>query len=157
MYFYFLNKNKTYWNKYYNIFLCLEHKYYYWFDVLSDIFQHQVRPRLTTRIRKSFPSKFWADKWGISKSCRRVLTVSIWLLRGWGRCLKVTLQTCVPKNCGHVNHAQTWGWGFYFDDVCKNLKSKSRFSLFHQSYLNEYFDSFWKGIFIIFKNMNEMI
>ena len=35
---------------------------------------------------------------GILKYCPRVLKLRIWLLRGWGRCLKVTLQTCAPEN-----------------------------------------------------------
>ena len=49
------------------------------------------------------------------KSCLRVPKLRIWLLRGWGRCLKVTLQTCAPENfCSclwgdeqTVKHAQT--------------------------------------------------
>ena len=35
---------------------------------------------------------------GIFKSCPRVPKLQIWLLRGWGRCLKVTLQTRAPEN-----------------------------------------------------------
>ena len=44
-------------------------------------------------------------KGGISKSCPRVPKLRVWLLRGWGRCLKVTLQTHVPKNF----HSCRWG------------------------------------------------
>ena len=40
---------------------------------------------------------FLGGQVGIFKSCPRVPKLRIWLLRGWGRCLKVTLQTCVPE------------------------------------------------------------
>jgi hypothetical protein len=40
----------------------------------------------------------WADRGGILKSCPRVPKLRIWLLSGWGRCLKVTLQTCAAEN-----------------------------------------------------------
>ena len=36
-------------------------------------------------------------KGGIFKSFPRFRKLWIWLLRGWGRCLKVTLLTCAPK------------------------------------------------------------
>jgi hypothetical protein len=44
---------------------------------------------------------FGRTKVGNLKSCPRVLT----LLRGWERCLKLTLQTCVPRNFTGVD----WG------------------------------------------------
>ena len=37
-------------------------------------------------------------KGGIFKSCPRILKLQIYVRRGWGRCLKVTLQTCAPEN-----------------------------------------------------------
>ena len=39
------------------------------------------------------------------KSCPRVPKLRIWLLRGWGRCLKVTLQTQAPENF----RSRRWG------------------------------------------------
>ena len=39
---------------------------------------------------------FWGGKVGILKICHRVLKLWICLLRGWGRCLKLTLQTHAP-------------------------------------------------------------
>ena len=35
------------------------------------------------------PRRFWTDREGILKNCCRVPKLRIWLLRGWGRCLKV--------------------------------------------------------------------
>jgi hypothetical protein len=35
---------------------------------------------------------------GISKSWPRVPKLLIWVLRGWGRCLKLTLRTRTPEN-----------------------------------------------------------
>ena len=43
----------------------------------------------------------WAHKGGIFKSCPWVLKLRIWLLRGWGRCLKVTLQNVHRKFPAH--------------------------------------------------------
>ena len=40
---------------------------------------------------------FGQTKGGIFKSCPRIPELRVWLLRGWGRCLKVTLQTCAPE------------------------------------------------------------
>ena len=40
---------------------------------------------------------FAGKKVGIFQSCPRVPKLWIWLLRRWGRCLKVTLQTHAPK------------------------------------------------------------
>ena len=40
---------------------------------------------------------FQAEKRGILKSCPRVPKLWICLLRGWGRSVKVTLQTCAQK------------------------------------------------------------
>ena len=40
----------------------------------------------------------WADKGGIFKSCPRVPKLRILILRGWGRCLNVTLQTRSLEN-----------------------------------------------------------
>ena len=37
------------------------------------------------------------DKGGDFKSCLRVLKLCVWLLMGWGRCLKATLQKCAPQ------------------------------------------------------------
>jgi hypothetical protein len=39
----------------------------------------------------------------IFEICPRVPKLQIWLLRGWGRCLKVTLQTCAPEISAHVD------------------------------------------------------
>jgi hypothetical protein len=46
------------------------------------------------------PSALWYKKGGgvIAKSCFRVLKRCIGILRGWGRYLKVTMQTRAPKN-----------------------------------------------------------
>ena len=41
---------------------------------------------------------FGRTKGGIFKSCPRVPKLWVWLLRGWGICLKVTLQTYAPEN-----------------------------------------------------------
>ena len=43
---------------------------------------------------------------GIFKSCPRVPKLRTWLLRAWGRCLKVTLQTCAPENFSSCR----WGY-----------------------------------------------
>ena len=40
----------------------------------------------------------WEDKGSNLKICPRVSKLRIWLLRGWGRCLKVTMQTHVAEN-----------------------------------------------------------
>ena len=53
---------------------------------------------LTKRIFPCTVWHIWADKGGIFKSCPWVLKLCICLPRGWGRCLKVSLQICVPKN-----------------------------------------------------------
>ena len=58
---------------------------------------------------------FLGGQGGIFKSCPRVPKLRIWLLRGWGTCLKVTLQTHAPENfrlcdggtSGHIKRAQT--------------------------------------------------
>ena len=43
----------------------------------------------------------------IGKSCPRILKLCICLLRGWGRCLKLILQTRAPKKF----RSCWWGWG----------------------------------------------
>ena len=43
----------------------------------------------------------------IGKSCPRILKLCICFLRGWGRCLKLILQTCAPKKFRSCR----WGWG----------------------------------------------
>ena len=54
------------------------------------------------------------ERWQFSTYPCTILWLWIWLLRGWGRCLKLTLQTHVPKifhvdgvTSGPVKRAQT--------------------------------------------------
>ena len=48
----------------------------------------------------------WVDKvFFFFKSCPMLLKLRIWLLKGWGRCLKVTLQTRAPENF----RSRRWG------------------------------------------------
>ena len=52
---------------------------------------------------------FWAEKWSTLKSFPRGPKLWIWLLRGWGRYFKVTLQTCAPKNFLNVDGGRVEG------------------------------------------------
>ena len=52
--------------------------------------------------------EFWAEKGGILKSCPRVPKLKIWLRRGWGRCLNVTLQTRAPEICSNLLFYTYW-------------------------------------------------
>ena len=52
---------------------------------------------------------FWVENGGILKSCARVPKLWIWLRRGWGRCLNVTLQTRVPENSASVDGGPSEG------------------------------------------------
>ena len=49
-------------------------------------------------------------KGGIFKSCPRVPKLQMLLLRGWGRCFKVSLQTCAAeKNSAHADGGPSGG------------------------------------------------
>ena len=72
-------------------------------------------PLKTNRVTRAL-CDFLAEKGGILKSFPRVPRLRILLLRGWGRRVKVTLQTCariisVRVDGGMsdtIKHAQTW-------------------------------------------------
>jgi hypothetical protein len=67
-------------------------------------------PQSNKNMRIPHPKKKWEPpllpayaiigrtKGGIFKSCPNVPKLRLSFLRGWGRCLKVTLQTCAPGN-----------------------------------------------------------
>jgi hypothetical protein len=67
-----------------------------WIKYIFSVGTRGVNSKIVVGFRNFALWQILGDKGGIFKSYPRVPKPRIWLLRGWGRSLKVTLQTCAP-------------------------------------------------------------
>ena len=83
------------------------------FWICQNILQYAEKKLRNTccLTRETFllPHPLWSEKGGIFRSFPRVPKLPIWLLRGWWRCFKLTLQTCAAENFRSCRRGPTGG------------------------------------------------